>query len=315
MRHRPLHKDVQPVIDELQGEQKQTPSKFRALLRRAIRLQPTLHRWLAGWIAKRADRRNKEEERLSPGRFNAEIRRLEKFHHTVSWGDRLLTLDKHCSFKQDPAFDQALKSIRGSHQYDQYDGPDGIAWRLNTLCWAARCAMRAGGDFVECGVFKGDMSWLVAQVIGPEKIPRFYLFDSFAGFSPTHSTPSDFSDTPGFLDFANQTYRAEGLYESVKARFAPYGNFTVIKGFLPEALDQARPDRIGYLHLDLNAARAEVAVLEQLFDRVVPGGVVVFDDYGWWPYRAQKQVVDAFMRTSGYDILELPTGQGLVVKR
>jgi O-methyltransferase len=46
----------------------------------------------------------------------------------------------------------------------------------------------------------------------------------------------------------------------------------------------------------------------------VPGGVIVFDDYGWWQYRTQKQAEDEFMRARGYDILELPTGQGLVVK-
>ena len=252
--------------------------------------------------------------RLSPARFNKQIRRLDKFHHTVSWGDRLLTLDKNFGFKQDPAFDQAIKSIRGSHQYDQYDGPDGIAWRLNTLCWAAGRALRAGGDFVECGVFKGDMSWVVAQVVGAEKIPHFYLFDSFAGFSPRHSSQKDFPDNANFLDFANEIYRADGLYESVRDRFSSHKNFTVIKGFLPKALDEARPDRIGYLHLDLNSARAEVAVLEQLFDRVVSGGVIVFDDYGWWQYRTQKPVEDEFMRARGYDILELPTGQGLVVK-
>ena len=44
-----------------------------------------------------------------------------------------------------------------------------------------------------------------------------------------------------------------------------------------------------------------------MFDHVVPGGVIVFDDYGWWQYRAQKQLEDEFMRARGYDILELPT--------
>jgi O-methyltransferase len=291
-----------------------TSSKFRGLIRGAIRSQPLLRRWLIPLVnALRLSRHNNEIKR-TPGQFNDEIRRIEKFHHTVSWGDRLLTLDKYCGFKHDPLFDQTIKSIRGSHQYDQYDGPDGIAWRLNTLCWAARSALRAGGDFVECGVFKGDMSWVVAQVIGAERIPHFYLIDSFAGFSSTHSSQDDFPDTPNFLDFANKIYRAEGLHESVRDRFAPYRNFTVIRGFLPEALDQVRPDRIGYLHLDLNSARAEVAVLEQLFDRVVPGGVIVFDDYGWWQYRAQKSAEDEFMRARGYEILELPTGQGLVIK-
>jgi hypothetical protein len=75
------------------------------------------------------------------------------------------------------------------------------------------------------------------------------------------------------------------------------------------------PEQIGFLHIDLNSPRAEIAVLERLFDRVQPGGVVVFDDYGWKIFRKQKQAEDAFMRSRGYEILELPTGQGLVVKR
>jgi len=82
-------------------------------------------------------------------------------HQSVSWGDRLLTLDKSAGFATDPAFAAAARAIRGSHAYDQYNGPDSIAWRLNTLCWAARRALQAGGDFVECGVFKGDMSFVV----------------------------------------------------------------------------------------------------------------------------------------------------------
>jgi O-methyltransferase len=56
-------------------------------------------------------------------------------------------------------------------------------------------------------------------------------------------------------------------------------------------------------------------VLERLFDRVLTGGVVVFDDYGWKMFHKQKEAEDAFMRSRGYGILELPTGQGLVVKR
>ena len=42
---------------------------------------------------------------------------------------------------------------------------------------------------------------------------------------------------------------------------------------------------------------------------------MVFDDYGWHLFRKQKDAEDAFMAERGYAILELPTGQGLVVKR
>jgi hypothetical protein len=63
---------------------------------------------------------------------------LASAHVSVSWGDRLLTLDKSAGFKEGAAFRAALTAIRGSHVYDQCNGPDGIAWRLNTLVWSGR---------------------------------------------------------------------------------------------------------------------------------------------------------------------------------
>jgi O-methyltransferase len=225
------------------------------------------------------------------------------------------SLDKVCGFRESEGFVRAFSEIRGSHQYDQYNGPDSIAWRLNTLVWAARCALQVGGSFVECGVYKGDMTWVVAQAIGPERIPEFFLFDSFEGFSPEYSGPSDFPDNPGFFGFANEIYQEPGVYEHVRNRFAPFQNFKVVKGFLPDTLDSECPSKISYLHIDLNSPRAEIAVLERLFDRVLLGGVIVFDDYGWKVFRRQKEAEDAFMWARGYDILELPSGQGLVVKR
>lgn len=76
----------------------------------------------------------------------------------------------------------------------------------------------------------------------------------------------------------------------------------------------AKPERIAYLHIDLNSANAKISVLEVLFDRVVSGGVIVFDDYGWKSFSRQREAEDRFMAERGYRILELPTGQGLVIK-
>lgn len=247
-------------------------------------------------------------------RFNRAVTRIRAKHLSVSWGDRLLTIDKAAAFADEPAFRQAFGAIAGSHRYDQYSGPDGIAWRLNTLCWAASAALRVGGAFVECGVFKGDMAWVVLQTIGPQKVPRYVLYDSFEGFSPQYSSTEDYPDDPGFMDYANAHYRAPALYETVRERFAEYPQVQVVKGFLPESLGVECPESIGFLHIDLNSPRAEVAVLERLFDRVVPGGVVVFDDYGWKAFGRQREAEDAFMQHRGYQILELPTGQGMVIK-
>ena len=84
---------------------------------------------------------------------------------------------------------------------------------------------------------------------------------------------------------------------------------------MPDTLRIVAPARIAFLHLDMNSPAAEIGALEVLFDRVAPGGIVVFDDYGWVLFRKQKKTADEFMAARGNVIMELPTGQGLMVKR
>jgi hypothetical protein len=246
--------------------------------------------------------------------FIAEL--LQKNHHSVFWGDRLLSLDKTAGFWEERKFADLFEQISDSHIYDQYTGPDGIAWRLHTLVWAARSTRGLPGDFVECGVFKGDMSWVVANIVDFAKEDRvFYLYDSFEGFSPQYSSKDDFPLNPEYLEYANKFYQLPDLFEQVQERFKEFPNVKVIKGFLPDSLSQAAPERIAYLHLDLNSPVAEVSTLEILFDRVVTGGIVILDDYGWFEFLKQKRAADEFMQSRGYSLLELPTGQGVVVKR
>jgi hypothetical protein len=101
----------------------------------------------------------------------------------------------------------------------------------------------------------------ICRQLAPERISHFWLFDSFEGFSPDYSSVDDFSESPGFLDLATGFYRQAGLYEYVRDRFASFRSATFVNGFLPQTLDAAAPSRIGFLHIDLNAPRAEIAVL------------------------------------------------------
>jgi O-methyltransferase len=242
---------------------------------------------------------------------------LPRDHGAVFWGDRLLTLDKSAGFLDEPAIAAGLEDIRGSHDYDAYAAPHGIAWRINTLCWAgSRALTLPAGDFVECGVFKGDMAWCVNRACDlPGHGRQFYLYDSFEGFDPKLSGASEIPDTPGYFDFANTHYQREGLGEQVVRRFRDFPHIHVVQGFLPDAFDVVPPPAaIAYLHVDLNSPTAEGACYERLFDRVVPGGAIVLDDYGWKIFRKQKDVADAFFAARNLQVLELPTGQGLVIK-
>ena len=236
---------------------------------------------------------------------------LPKYHSSVFWGDKLLTLDKSFGFLEKPEFKSAYEKIHGNHKYDQYKGPHTVAWRLHTLCWAAQETLSLPGDFMECGTFKGDFAWVVSQCVDFAKAGKtFYLYDSFEGFAKDDKTVDQ-----GYADFANPIYQEVGIYESVLQRFKGNPNVKITKGYLPDALDPIHPAEISFLHMDLNSPGAEVNTLRKLWPRVVQGGIVVFDDYGWKVFAKQKEEEDRFAAEKGLSILELPTGQGLLVKR
>lgn len=257
------------------------------------------------------------EEDTAAARINRFINDdISSKHQSLFWGDRLLSLDKSAGFLSDPDFFSAFKSIRGSHTYDQYSSPHTIAWRLHTLVWAARSGLSLEGDFVECGVFKGDMSWIITQLVDLSSTNKnFYLYDTFEGFSDKYSSPEDFPENLGFLGHANSYYKTGNLYASVCQRFINQPRVKVIKGVVPDIFAYEAPEKISFLHIDLNSPAAEVGALEVLFPRLTKSAIVIFDDYGWKLFHRQKEAEDEYMRKLGYEILELPTGQGMFVKR
>jgi O-methyltransferase len=119
------------------------------------------------------------------------------------------------------------------------------------------------------------------------------------------------SDDDGHMKLAAHS---EELYDTVCQRFADLDNVHVTKGRVPEILHEVAPETISFMHIDLNAAEPELGALKLLFERLSPGGVLVLDDYGWLASWEQKAAEDPFFESLGYQVLELPTGQGLIIK-
>nr|WP_285817630.1 TylF/MycF/NovP-related O-methyltransferase [Echinimonas agarilytica] len=173
-------------------------------------------------------------------------------------------------------------------------------WRTHTLAWAARHAAQLEGDFVECGCYRGYTAKVVADLVGFSDMNRqYWLYDVFNPETIMGSHNASISDP----------------FEFVKKRFEAYNNVNVIKGYVPSSFEQGMPEKVALLHIDMNHAEAELGALEHLFERVVSGGVIVLDDYGWTAYKAQTVVEDGWLNAKGYFVLELPTGQGVVIKR
>jgi len=135
---------------------------------------------------------------------------------------------------------------------------------------------------------------------------HWWLFDTFEG------VPADQMDAGRSITAAS--YGLPFTFEEVRERFSAYGNITVTKGRVPEIFTQACPDRIAFIHIDLNNAAAEIGALEALYARLSPGGVIVFDDFCWSASAAQFQAEMDWFRARGLTVFPLPTGRGLFVK-
>ena len=183
------------------------------------------------------------------------------------------------------------------------DADKAIVWRRYILACAAYHCVQLEGDFVECGAYTGVGVKTVVDYLGGEDFPRdFWLYDLF-------------EHEEWMLHHAMAEHGPE-LEDRVRRKFQRYGQVKIFKGYIPEVFQGQSPEAIAYLHIDLNEAPAEIAALDALFDKVVPGGIVILDDYEWsGPYRNQKLAEDPWFEARQYRVFPLPTGQGIVIKR
>jgi O-methyltransferase len=216
--------------------------------------------------------------------------------HGIYTGDNLFTYGRNLGFLDDEKFMSAFNK----HTTSEIE--KALLWRLATVTWGAFNGMRLDGDFVEIACYKGTTARIVCDYLDLAAHPkrRYYLYDLFE-----HDTSMEHHSMPE---------HGQSLYQQVKHRFNDAPNVIVTQGKVPDILTDVAPQKIAFIHLDLNNADAEIGALEVLFDRMVPGAVMVLDDYGWLGYREQKLAEDPWLAKRGYRVLELPTGQGLLVK-
>lgn len=142
------------------------------------------------------------------------------------------------------------------------------------------------GDIIELGVFKGNSLIQFAsfrELFENEKSRKLVGFDTFGTFPEANMIQSD----KKFVDDWNETFQdefisKEDIAQSLNAK--GIANFELIQGDILQTIDDYIKDnphlRIALLHIDTDVYEPAKAGLEKLFDRVVRGGVIIFDDYG-----------------------------------
>ena len=194
--------------------------------------------------------------------------------------------------------------------------------KLLALVTATRYVARHGiaGDVVECGVWRGGSMQAVARtLLGAGDVHRdLYLFDTYEGMPPAGErdvrhdgrAAGELLET---LPRESKTWAVASL-EEVRGAFAavPYPGERVhfVKGLVEETVPARAPDRIALLRLDTDWYDSTKHELEHLYPRLVSGGVLILDDYGWW--KGAREAVDEWLDATGERLLLLRAGSGRV---
>src|SRR5262245_8392004 len=160
---------------------------------------------------------------------------------------------------------------------------------LLALSRVARATLTYGipGAFVECGVWRGGSAFVMAEMLRLAGSPdrKVWLFDSYEGLpapkeidGPKAFEYTQNTDSPWYHDNCSASL---DLVRNAAAGLGLSSYTEFVKGWFDQTLVPTR-DRIGpiaILRIDADWYESVRCCLESLYDQVVEGGFVIFDDY------------------------------------
>jgi hypothetical protein len=188
---------------------------------------------------------------------------------------------------------------------------------FNKMCTRIRLfemVKELNGDIVECGVFKGSglLTWLkLIDLYQPNSIKKVIGFDFFG---------NEFVD--GIIDDVDrntmkQVFTRDSSLETSDISIESITNKIKTSGFKDSKYDLVKGDisftssnylkdrpgfRISLLYLDLDLDKPTYDALENLWDRIVDGGCVVFDEYAYHSW-SESNAVDRFLKDKNIRLL------------
>jgi O-methyltransferase len=165
---------------------------------------------------------------------------------------------------------------------------------------ASHTSCLVDGDVAEVGVYKGGSAKLLGEVF---KTNSIHLFDTFEGM-PKVDSEKDFHKEGDFKASLLETQ--EYLKE--------YKNINFYKGLFPETAGPIEDKTFRFVHVDVDIYKSIYDCCTFFYQRMVPGGIIISDDYGCITCPGAKKGMDDFFDQVPETPIYLPRGQAFIVK-
>jgi O-methyltransferase len=189
--------------------------------------------------------------------------------------------------------------------------------RANTLVDPLRCwelwflagqLAKLRGDYLEVGVWRGGTGALVAKRVASMGIDaEVHLCDTFsgvvkAGDADTHYRSGEHADT------------SPQLVQELLDRLG-LTNAHIHVGVFPDEAPTHLADRLlRFVHIDVDVYESAREIVEWVWPRLVGGGVIVFDDFGFSTTRGITRLCHELEGKSDAILLQNLNGHGVLIK-
>ncbi|HSV70494.1 MAG TPA: TylF/MycF/NovP-related O-methyltransferase [Methylibium sp.] len=177
--------------------------------------------------------------------------------------------------------------------------------RQSTLVALFRDCAAGEGSVVECGCARGNsflqLCFQQAALRPGWQGEGFAIFDSFQGLSEPEAVDLDTSGMdPAEARRVLSMTKAGGMayaYDEVSSQvWSEFPRVAIHPGWLPESLRSAPEARYRFVHVDVDLYAPTLGCFEYFYPRLLPGGIIVTDDYNW---PGGRRAVDEFCAARG----------------
>lgn len=180
------------------------------------------------------------------------------------------------------------------------------------------------GDFVECGVWKGGSSMLIAHTLKAlgEHNRKIWMYDTYEGMSEPDEIDKDYTGKQASLQLkesdkaiSHSVWCYSSLAE-VKANMSLTGysldHIIFVEGKVEDTIPGSKPAAISLLRLDTDWYSSTMHELVHLYSILNKNGVLIIDDFGHWE-GAKKAVLEYFEKNNLYPLISRIDDTGRIV--
>jgi O-methyltransferase len=210
-------------------------------------------------------------------------------------------ISSYAPWQADEEFQRLFAEVRKNTLVD--------VWRCFELWTLVGELADVPGSIVEVGVWRGGSGTIMASRAASLGITDpVYLCDTWEGVVKSGEVDTYYRDGK-HDDTSRQT--VQELVDRLGLT-----NVELLQGIFPEQTADAIGDRrLRLCHVDVDVYESAKDVFEWAWPRLEPGGVAVFDDYGFPACPGVTRFVDEQRRRDDRLVLHNLNGHGIVVKR